>query len=80
MGAGGARIWPLRMASKCEEREWRPGSIFMEEDRDLMKIASPYPVMLAGQDGNVLFAEVVLLLACMLEHSRLIFAQCVGGG
>ena len=42
--------------------------------------ASPYPVMLVGQDGDVLFAEVVVLFARMLEHCRLVFAKCVGGG
>ena len=41
---------------------------------------SPYPVMLVGQDGDVLFAEVVVLFARMLEHCRLVSAKGVGGG
>ena len=36
--------------------------------------------MLVGQDGDVLFAEVVVLFARMLEHCRLVSTKGVGGG
>ena len=32
-GGGAAEILFLRMASKCEERAWRPGSMFIDGER-----------------------------------------------
>ena len=39
VGEGGARMFSLRMVSKWEDRECRPGSILIEGERALIKIA-----------------------------------------
>ena len=44
-GAGGARMFSLRMESKWEDRECRPGSMLMEGERALMKMASLMPLL-----------------------------------
>ena len=38
------------------------------------------PIMLRGQDGNVLFAKVVLIFASMLQHCRLVLTKSIRGG
>ena len=39
----------------------------------------PNPVLLRSKGGDILFPEVVLVVAGMLKHGRLIFAQSIGG-
>ena len=38
------------------------------------------PVLFRGEDGHVLFAEMVAVIARMLEHGRLVFAKGIDGG
>ena len=49
-------------------------------DVDGFLYAPPDPVLLRGKGSDVLFPEMVLMVAGVLEHSRLIFPQGVGGG
>ena len=49
-------------------------------DVDGFLYTPPDPVLLRGKDGDVLFPEMVMVVAGVLEHSRLIFPQGVGGG
>ena len=35
--------------------------------------------MLCGKDGNVIFAEVMVLFPSVLEHGGFVFSECVGG-
>ena len=37
------------------------------------------PVLLAVENGDILFAEVMVALSCMLKHGRFVFAKCVNG-
>ena len=49
-------------------------------DVDGFLYAPPDPVLLRGKGSDVLFPEMVLMVAGVLEHGRLIFPQGVGGG
>ena len=44
-GGGGAVITFVRRPSKCDESEWRPGSMLMVGERALMKMASFIPLL-----------------------------------
>ena len=46
-------------------------------DVDGLFDAPPDPILLRGNDGDVLFAEVVLMFPSMLEHSRLVIAKSI---
>ena len=48
-------------------------------DVDGFLYAPPDPVLLRGKDGDVLFPEMVLVVAGVLEHCRLVFAESVSG-
>ena len=48
-------------------------------DVDGFLYAPPDPVLLRSKGRDVLFPEVVLMVAGMLEHGRLVFPQSVGG-
>ena len=37
------------------------------------------PIMLRGQDGNILFAKVVVIFASMLQHCRLVLTKSIDG-
>ena len=41
---------------------------------------SANPVLIDGEDTDILFAKMVAVFAGMLKHGRLIFALGVGGG
>ena len=49
-------------------------------DVDGFLYAPPDPVLLRGKGGDVLFPEMVLVVAGVLEHCRLVFAESVGRG
>ena len=38
------------------------------------------PVMLRGENGNILFAEVVVVFPSVLQHGRFALAESVSGG
>ena len=38
------------------------------------------PILIDGEDADILFAKMVAVFAGMLKHGRLIFALGVGGG
>ena len=38
-----------------------------------------YPVMLGGENGDVLLPEMVVVFAGMLQHGRFVFAEIVAG-
>ena len=65
-----------RMESKRLDSWCRPGSMLIEGEKALMKMASFIPLLTqscsGGQDGNVLFAKMVLVFASMLQHCRLV--------
>ena len=37
------------------------------------------PIMLRGQDGNILFAKMMVVFASMLQHCRLVLAKSIDG-
>ena len=47
---------------------------------DVNRLLNPSfdPTMLRGQDGNILFAKVVVIFASMLQHCRLILTKSIG--
>ena len=49
---------------------------------DVNRLLNPSldPIMLRGQDGNILFAKVVVIFASMLQHCRLVLPKSIGGG
>ena len=49
-------------------------------DVDGFLYAPPDPVLLGSKGSDVLFPEVVLMVAGVLEHGRLILPQSIGGG
>ena len=49
-------------------------------DVDGFLYAPPDPVLLRSKGNDVLFPEMVLMVAGVLEHGRLILPQSVGGG
>ena len=38
------------------------------------------PIMFGAQNGDVIFAKMVAVFACVLHHGRLIVAHSIGGG
>ena len=48
---------------------------------DVNRLLNPSfdPIMLRGQDGNILFAKVVVIFASMLQHCRLVLPKSIGG-
>ena len=38
------------------------------------------PIVLRGQDGNILLAKVVVIIASMLQHCRLVLPKSISGG
>ena len=49
-------------------------------DVDGLSYPSANPVLIDGEDTDILFAKMVAVFAGMLKHGRLIFALGVGGG
>ena len=38
------------------------------------------PIVFGAQNGDVIFAKMVAVFACVLHHGRLIVAHSIGGG
>ena len=38
------------------------------------------PVLFRGENGDILFTEMVVVFACMLEHGGFVFAESITGG
>ena len=49
-------------------------------DVDGFLYAPPDPVLLRSKGNDVLFPEMVLMVAGVLEHGRLVIPQSIGGG
>ena len=47
-------------------------------DENGLFYASFNPVMFRGKNSDVVFSEVMLVVSCVLQHSRFVFAKCVG--
>ena len=63
------------VATRIDIYGWRE-SLYEEGLLD----ASADPVMLGGEDGDILFAEVVAMFARVLEHGGLILPKSISGG
>ena len=61
------------MSSWVDVDSWADGF-----DEDDLFDASFYPVVFRGKIGDVVFSEVMLVVSCVLQHSRFVFAKCVG--
>ena len=61
------------MSSWVDVDSWAEGF-----DEDGLFDASFYPVVFRGKNGDVVFSEVMWEVSCVLQHSRFVFAKCVG--